>query len=134
LCTCVTMLKEESIDSAQQLASQSNKKYSYVVYVYVDYRKETGTRVLRTYTDRETAISFAKSLSTEYVRSEAQKLEDDDEDRGEDNGPEYVSYSGTEFDSRLEFPHERLTEFGMLEEEAKWFWGTRIAVDKAEQF
>jgi hypothetical protein len=77
---------------------------------------------------------LAKSLSTEYVRSEAQKLEDDDEDRGEDNGPEYVSYSGTEFDSRLEFPHERLTEFGMLEEEAKWFWGTRIAVDKAEQF
>jgi hypothetical protein len=51
------MLMEESIDSAQQLASQSNKKYSYVVYVYVDYRKETGTRVLRTYTDRETAIS-----------------------------------------------------------------------------
>lgn len=48
--------------------SSTTKSSAYVVYVYVDYRKETGARLMRSYTNRKKAIAFAESLSTKYVK------------------------------------------------------------------
>ncbi len=102
-------------------------KTSYVVYLYVDYRKETGTRVIRTYFNRQKAIEFAESLSTKYEKEEEAEAE-------EELQPEYVLLAGTEFDSRLRFPTDRLIEFGLRKEDASRLWYTRIAVDSVQHF
>ncbi len=102
-------------------------KNSYVVYVYVDYRKEIGTRVIRNYIDRQKAIEFAESLSTKYVDPHP----DPDEKERE---PEYVCAVGTEFDQMLRFPRNRLVEFGVNSESIKYLDVNRVAVDIAQHF
>jgi hypothetical protein len=103
-------------------------KSSFVVYVYVDYNKEIGTRVLRTYLDRQKAIDFAESLSTKYYP--ASRKEEEEEEYKSDN----VMVSGNEFDAWLCFPKDRLTEFGLSETDVEDLWYLRVAVDKAQHF
>jgi hypothetical protein len=121
----------------------SEVKPSYVVYLYVDYRKETGSKVLRTYFDRQKAIDFAESLSTNYVtakkaRKEPESNDEDeeeqDEEEKENGGPEYVSLIGTEFDAKLRCPKNHLTEYGLTNQDVSNLWYTRIAVDVAQHF
>ena len=100
------------------------KKYAYVVYVYVDYRKETGARLMRSYSSREAAIEFAESLSTKYNKK-------GDEDASVER--EYVMLGGTEFDAKLTVDTKKLKKFGVSKQDISDLWYTRIAVDKVEQ-
>jgi hypothetical protein len=109
-------------------------KKSYVVYAYVDYRKEIGTRVIRTYLDPDKAIAFAESLTTKYVDPAKQEGEIEEETFDEDRGPEYVCLVGNVFDARLRFPKNQLTEYGLTKDDVENLWCTRIAVDEAEHF
>jgi DNA-dependent RNA polymerase auxiliary subunit epsilon len=63
----------ESETKSSEKEEQPAKASTFVVYVYVDYRKEVMMRCLRTYTDRHRAIEFAESLSTKYVPTEKLK-------------------------------------------------------------
>ncbi len=105
-------------------------KTSYVVYLYVDYRKEIGARVIRTYFNRQKAIEFAESLSTKYEKEE----EEEEEEKEEELQADYAVFVGTEFDSCLRFPYKRLIEFGLREEDASRLWRTRVAVDSVQHF
>lgn len=81
-----------------------NSTTHYVVYVYVDYRKEIGQRMLRSFASKESAIAYAKSLTTDYLAvglkrkaekeakdaDEGEKEEEyDDDDYDEDEGGVY---------------------------------------------
>ena len=39
----------------------------FVVYVYVDYRKGLGQRMLKTFASKDCAIAYAKSLTTDFL-------------------------------------------------------------------
>ena len=62
----------------------------YVVYVYVDYRKEIGQRMLRSFASKESAIAYAKSLTTDYLavglkrKAEKEAKEDDEGEKEEE--------------------------------------------------
>lgn len=116
----------------------SQKSEVFVVYVYVDYRKEIGTRILRTYKDREEAIRFAKSLSIEFKAEGMSPRTPQDEDEHEhedeetiDHGSNYCIVKGTEFDAKLRLPSEQWPKYGLND---KHLWYLRIAVDKSDLF
>ena len=102
-------------------------KTSYVVYLYVDYSKEIGARVVRSYFNRQKAIDFAESLSTKYVGPN----EEEDDPVSE---PEYTVLAGSEFDSNLRIPKDRLVEFGLIPRDVSSLWYTRVAVDAVQHF
>jgi hypothetical protein len=106
------------------------KASSFVVYIYVVYRKEIMIRCMRSYVDRDRAIAFAESLSTKYVSNERTE-EDEQED---DEYDSYTCCKGTEFDAKMKMPTNDLVKYGVSEEESRNFWYTRIAVDKVEQW
>lgn len=101
----------------------------YVVYVYIDYRKEIGARILRTYKKREEAIQFAKSLSIDYIVEKKLQEEEEEEEEIDANCPSnYCIVKGTEFDARLKLPSSEWPKYGIND---KHLWYLRIAVDKS---
>jgi len=115
----ISLIKMEKVDSELVKTSTTH----YVVYVYVDYRKEIGQRMLKSFASKEAAIAYAKSLTTDYLpvgskrkaKSEAKREDDEAEEKedGEDNADnddedvysdheiEYTCICGRVFDAFL---------------------------------
>ena len=112
------------------------QKYSYIVFLYCDYRKEVDIQHLKVFADRDKAIEFAKKYSNPKVTKR-----------------EYVSIAGTEYDANFigddndsylegeteEEGHIRIQNEREIHEKAlselkvkQSMWYIRIAVDKVE--
>jgi hypothetical protein len=115
---------------------------TYVVYVYVDYRKDIGTRVVRTYMDRQKAIEFAESLSAKSPTTGSDAVDNtpcDNDNSGasqehdpehEEDLPEYNCQVGGLFDARVRFSASELIEFGILDKDDQWMWYLRVGVEE----
>ena len=126
--------------------SEGTKAKVYVVYCYVDYRKEIGTRILRTYSDREKAIEwvtkFAKQKKTEKKQRVEDKKEVDTKDEEneekyddyQEDGPEYSCEVGTDFDAYVVYKKKKdlVEETGL--DTLQDMFGLRIAIDCVECF
>ena len=97
----------------------------FVVFLYVDYRKEVEIQHLKAFSNRDKAIEFAKKYSNwKDTITEAQ----------------YVCIKGTEYDAEFCYPDEELVRDEKayekyqqkLNEElgVKQICGNRIAIDK----
>jgi hypothetical protein len=98
---------------------------AYVVYVYGDYRKEIGTRCIRTYKDKAKAIEFAESLSTKFNFTDGEKYEDSE--------IEYCLTVGNVFDAALMMSNEHLPALGGIWKE--WdihAYMNRVGVDETD--
>jgi len=95
----------------------------YVVYVYTDYRKEIGTRILKVFREKAAALDFAQSLCErskskrdcgcvleDDFAEDASKSEDEIEDIDES---EYSIVKGLLFDKSLAIPQEDLHKYGV---------------------
>lgn len=115
-------------------ASEIIVQKAYTVLVYTDYRKGNGQRVIRSYADKDQAIAFAKSLSTDYLASQTSTEKDQTELYEDDvytnREVEYCEIVGNIFDAQL-----APTVNVILEEDFKDLKGSfinRIAVDESD--
>jgi hypothetical protein len=124
--TSATMISSTPSTIAKNAGKQEQV---YVVYVYVDYRKEIGTQVLRAYSSSAEAVGFARAISVDYKSPEASNNErgpSDDEDNDE---REYNMIGGDIFDSRLRCQVDQLgVEDADTVVRLKRLWMLRVAV------